>query len=323
MSLRGWSWDAAIGPAGLGDRPLLEALEAAIPDEAVEATIEATGTRERRRRLLPTHLVVTLVVAMGLWASESMRHVLAEVVAGWREGSENEQAGWHLPSTAAIVQARQRAGARLLRELFGAVAGPIATAQTPGAFLGGLRLMAIDGTTLDVADTPENDRAFGRPTTGRGVGAFLQIRVLALIETAATYHESREIETAPDEVNIRQWAHPRPLRSKHPRELVQQVYGFLLGHLAIRTVMYQDAERAGEAEAVRIDPVAHGVLRRAIPRAQRTPQPTRRQAQDERLPAKAPTAHGLRPDPATPRRDGCPCPLALSLSVLALARVSS
>jgi hypothetical protein len=26
MALRGWSWDAAIGPAGQGDRPLLEAL---------------------------------------------------------------------------------------------------------------------------------------------------------------------------------------------------------------------------------------------------------------------------------------------------------
>jgi len=183
MTLRGWSWEAAQGPAGLGDRPLLEALAAAIPDETVEATIEATGTRERRRRRLPTHLVVTLVVAMGLWASESMRHVLAEVVAGWREGAASARAPWRLPSTAAIVQARQRAGARLLRELFHAVARPIATARTRGAFVGGLRLMAIDGTTLDVADTPENDRAFGRPTTGRGVGAFPQIRILALIET--------------------------------------------------------------------------------------------------------------------------------------------
>lgn len=183
MSLGGWSWDAAIGPAGLGDRPLLEALEAAIPDEAVEAAIEVTGTRERRRRRRPTHRVVTLVVAMGLWASESMRHVLAEVVAGWREGTEQEPAGGPLPSTAAIVQARQRTGARLLRELFGAVAGPIATAQTAGAFLGGLRWMAIDGTTIDVADTPENDQAFGRPTTGRGAGASPPIRVLALIET--------------------------------------------------------------------------------------------------------------------------------------------
>src|SRR5712671_845638 len=109
MGLRRWSWDAQWGPAGLGDRPLLEALQTAIPDETVDAVIEVTGTREQRRRRLPTQLVVTLVVAMGLWASESMRHVLAEVVAGWREGPGRDQAGWHLPSTAAIVQARQRA----------------------------------------------------------------------------------------------------------------------------------------------------------------------------------------------------------------------
>src|SRR5215216_2002458 len=102
MALRGWSWGAGMGPAGLGDRPLLEALGAAIPDETVAAVIEATGTRERRRRRLPTHLVVTLVVAMGLWAAESMRHVLAEVVAGWREGAASEQSAWRLPSTAAM-----------------------------------------------------------------------------------------------------------------------------------------------------------------------------------------------------------------------------
>src|SRR5919197_900200 len=185
MALRGWSWDAEWGPAAVGDRPLLGALAVALPDEAVEAAIEATGTREQRRRRLPTHLVVTLVVAMGLWASESMRHALAEVVAGWREQPQARRTTWELPSTAAIVQARQRAGARLFRVLFHAVAGPIATAKTKGAFLGGLRLMALDGTTLDVADTPANERAFGRPTTARGhaLGAFPQLRLVALIET--------------------------------------------------------------------------------------------------------------------------------------------
>jgi len=139
MALRGWSWEAALGPAGLGDRPLLEALAAAIPDEAVEAAIEASGTRQQRRRRLPTQLVVTLVVAMGLWASESMRHVLAEGVAGWSEGAAERRSPWRLPSTAAIVQARQRAGAWLLWKLFQTVAGPLATPATRGAFLGGLR----------------------------------------------------------------------------------------------------------------------------------------------------------------------------------------
>src|SRR5215211_1471807 len=119
MGLHGWSWEAAMGPAGRGDRPLLEALAAAIPDEAVEAAIEATGTREQRRRRLPTHLVVTLVVAMGLWAAESVRHVLATVVDGWDEAHARRAAAlgppagagrtrWRLPSPAAIVRARQR-----------------------------------------------------------------------------------------------------------------------------------------------------------------------------------------------------------------------
>src|SRR5215216_4267004 len=91
MALRGWSWDTTTGPAGVGDRPLLDALAVALPDAVVEQAITATGSRERRRRLLPTHLVVTLVVAMGLWAADSMRHVLAEVVAGWREGAESDR----------------------------------------------------------------------------------------------------------------------------------------------------------------------------------------------------------------------------------------
>jgi Insertion element 4 transposase N-terminal/Transposase DDE domain len=412
VGLRGWSWDAVAGPAGLGNRPLLEALEAALPDAAVEAAIARTGTRERRRRVLPTHLVVTLVVAMGLWATESVRHALAAVCDGWAEARERRAAAlgpgagaaparWRLPSTAALVRARRRVGVRLFRELFCAVAGPIATRDTPGAFLGGLRLMAVDGTTLDAADTPDNARAFGRPTTHRGAGAFPQLRVVALIETgthalcdvvlrpfrggeapaarhllrsvgpgmlllwdrgfhgddmiqrtlargatflgrtkpnvvlpptevlpdgsylsavspsttarrrreagiivrvveyaldtpagpgaeryrlvtslldpaafpakalAATYHERWEVETALAEVKVHQWAHPRPLRSKHPRGVVQEVYGLLLAHLAIRTLMYQAARRDG------VDPDrlsftgALRVLRRAIPRAQR------------------------------------------------------
>ena len=182
MALRGWSWEAAVGPAGLGNRPLLEALQAALPDEVVETAIEATGVREWRRRLLPTRLVVTLVVAMGLWASESMRQALAAAVDGWRE-SAGSGTTWRLPCTAALVRARRRVGARLLRVFFQAVAGPIATAQTPGAFLHGFRLMAVDGTTLEVADTAANERAFGRPRAQRGTSASPQVRVVALIET--------------------------------------------------------------------------------------------------------------------------------------------
>ncbi len=45
--------------------------------------------------------------------------------------------------------------------------------------------MALDGFTIDVADTPRNERAFGRPGTRRAPGAFPQARVLALCERQA------------------------------------------------------------------------------------------------------------------------------------------
>lgn len=58
----------------------------------------------------------------------------------------------------------------------------MATLQTKGAFLFGLRVMAIDGTVEDVADTPENARAFGRHSGDRGEGAFPQIQGVYLVE---------------------------------------------------------------------------------------------------------------------------------------------
>jgi hypothetical protein len=46
--------------------------------------------------------------------------------------------------------------------------------------------MSLDGTCLDVADTAANEAAFGRPGSGRGqgVGAFPQLRLVALAESA-------------------------------------------------------------------------------------------------------------------------------------------
>jgi hypothetical protein len=47
------------------------------------------------------------------------------------------------------------------------------------------RLVALDGTTMDVADTWANMAAFGRPGGGRGQGAFPQVRPVGLVECGA------------------------------------------------------------------------------------------------------------------------------------------
>ena len=67
--------------------------------------------------------------------------------------------------------------------VFGRVAVPLATEGTPGCWLAGRRLVAVDGTCLDLADSPANDEFFGRPGVAKGEkAAFPQARVVALAE---------------------------------------------------------------------------------------------------------------------------------------------
>ncbi len=88
-----------------------------------------------------------------------------------------------VPTKGAISQARARLGAAPLKRCFDTACVPMATETTPGAFYRSWRLMAIDGTNLDVPDTAENDEEFGRPTPSRGEGsAFPQVRLVGLGE---------------------------------------------------------------------------------------------------------------------------------------------
>jgi hypothetical protein len=82
-----------------------------------------------------------------------------------------------------ISQARTRIGWKPLQQLHDAVVGPIAMPETKGAWYRGRRLVSLDGSTLDVADDPANEDAFGRPGASRGSSAFPQIRFVSLVES--------------------------------------------------------------------------------------------------------------------------------------------
>ena len=62
------------------------------------------------------------------------------------------------------------------------LAKPLATPGTPGAFYRNLRLVAIDGTSLDVSDSPSNLEHFTKPATPIGEAAFAKVRIIALSE---------------------------------------------------------------------------------------------------------------------------------------------
>jgi len=153
--------------------PFLNGLYQLIPEKRLASILKRTGHRSRRRRRLPAHSVAWLVVAMGLFAHLPIPQV-------WRR--LHPSADEPEPVESAFTQARQRLGAAPLRHLFEECAGPMATHQTVGAFYRGWRLMGLDGTVLDLPDTPANDRAFGRPGSARAPAAFPQVRLLALCE---------------------------------------------------------------------------------------------------------------------------------------------
>lgn len=124
------------------------------------------------------------VLALALFADKSYEEVMRQLVEGlaWESGWRQ---AWEVPSKMAISKARARLGREPLELLFRAVAVPVATESTEGAFYRGLRLVSVDGTCLDVADTPSNDREFGRPGSSRreGGGAFPQLRMVVLAES--------------------------------------------------------------------------------------------------------------------------------------------
>ncbi len=162
---------------------ILKALETAIPASAIEQALKDTKAIEDRKRALPSHLVVCLIIAMSLWSKTSMRGVLKNLVDGLSEAWIKVGSYWQVPCKSSITEARQRIGAQVMCRLFHLVVRPLATVKTPGAFLGGLRIMAIDGSVFDIPDSTENARVFGYPGSRPGTKAsFPKARLVMLVE---------------------------------------------------------------------------------------------------------------------------------------------
>jgi hypothetical protein len=162
---------------------VLKAIETAIPAEAISEAITKTQTQEERKRSLPAELVVSLVIAISLWSRDSMRDVLKNLVDGHSVAWIKVGKYWRVPCKSAITQARQRLGARVMSQLFHQLVRPMATGETLGAFLNGLRIVAIDGTCFDVPDSDENARVFGHPSSRPGTqSAFPKVRLVILVE---------------------------------------------------------------------------------------------------------------------------------------------
>lgn len=150
------------------------------PRPLIDEVLAQTGRGSRRNRLLPAPAVVYYVMALALWREAPLEEVLRVVCEGLR------WLGADIPpvqaTKSALSQARTRLGPDVMRLLAERVLAPMAKPTTPGAWFHGMRVMAVDGSILDVADEKANADFFGYPTAVRGASAFPQLRLLTLVE---------------------------------------------------------------------------------------------------------------------------------------------
>lgn len=151
------------------------------PVEKVREALKQTNRASVRERDLPAHVVVYYVIALALYMRSSYREVLRCLLEGV-QWLLDPSATVKVAGKSGISQARSRLGPEPLQKLYETIVAPIAEQRTKGAWYRQWRLVSLDGSTLDVADTAENEKAFGRPGASRGSSAYPKIRFVGLLE---------------------------------------------------------------------------------------------------------------------------------------------
>ena len=172
MARQGCCLDSTPDVLGVVDR--LAGLSKVISPAILEQALLDAGLSGQRTCRLSHRVMLWLVLAMGVLTDLPIRQVFKH--------ARRMRAGERTPSRSNLCEARQRLGVELVRRVFELVVHPVATAEMRGTFYKGLRPTGIDGTVLDVPDSPANDARFGRSSGSRGDSAFPQVRKVSLVE---------------------------------------------------------------------------------------------------------------------------------------------
>ena len=154
----------------------LTALARQVPPALVLAVLAAQDCATPRTRKLTLAATLYRVRCLHLFPRASVQHVFARLARGLRFVWPDDQLP--LPGDSALCYRRYQLGARPLAALFHALRRPVATPTTRGAWLWGLRAVALDGTLEAVPDTAANRCAFGGPSNAQGVCAFPQVHAV-------------------------------------------------------------------------------------------------------------------------------------------------
>lgn len=163
--------------ANFGVADNLDRLREHLPAEWIEAALGWSGTTTMRRRRLPAEQVVWVVIGMGLMRNLPIERVVDDMDLALPDRHDT------LIAKSAISQARQRLGEEPLRYLFSTTAIEWAMRSADAHRWRGLALYGMDGSTLRVADSPENRAEFGGQNAGggRGESGYPLVRVVAMM----------------------------------------------------------------------------------------------------------------------------------------------
>ncbi len=172
------------------------------PAEKVHSVLKESERASVRQRDLPAHVVVYYVIALALYMRSSYREVLRCLLEGV-QWLMHPSARVKVAGKSGISQARSRLGAAPVQALYNSVVAPLALPETRGAWYRQWRVISLDGSTLDVADTEENEKEFGRPGASRGASAYPKIRFVGLLENGThVLFAARMADYATDELKL-------------------------------------------------------------------------------------------------------------------------
>lgn len=161
-----------------------ECLTKFFPLRETRKILRQTGKASKRERDLPAHVMVYYVIAMTIFMGLPYRDVLRELLDGWNGLLTKKAKKKKKPPTkGSICKARIRLGFEPLKQVHDRFVNPVAVEQTKGAWFKKWLTVGIDGSTLDVADSRENEEEFGRPKSNRGKSAYPKLRFVSLLET--------------------------------------------------------------------------------------------------------------------------------------------
>lgn len=168
------------GQARVSDYLSVGLLSRLVPPSLVDEALTAHNRHSKRQRDLPAHAVAYYVMALSLYRGVNTEEVLRVVTEGMDylgDAAIRRKVG-----KSAISASRTRLGAEVMHYIAEHALTPLAQPQMVGAFYRGLRVVSVDGTTLEVADETSNREAFGVPGTQQGQTGYPQIRCVGLLE---------------------------------------------------------------------------------------------------------------------------------------------